>query len=676
MLTQHITITGQQQQQAQMTMRDEPLHCVMTQPVQLDGAEHLCCYQSRRRMTRRVVYGSLLLLLAVICLLPSSPSRLSSSSSCCLSISPPSLLSVSGARLPDCCCELETIESGNDDALYQTLQKLREYTYFRIFKVDLHSDCPFWRDDSKCARRNCAVGGECSSEEVPACWRDEEGEDEKSDPVDFTMSKSFHPWRSSDDDDLWIVQPAGSVSYINMQLNPEGYTGYEGDAPHRIWEAIYNQNCFASPQQIAEAERGRSNNNNNNNMTSLSSSAATSNNDTSSTTSTGVLSFRRRSDFSSLCFEQRVFYRLLSGLHASISCHIANSYPVGDVDPHVDIHAPATSGALIGPNVTVYDNRVGHYPERITNLYFAFVFMLRAVNKASEVLREADYSTGNDAEDAMVRTLVERVLESPLVRSCSNTQSFDESIMFTGTNGNGHGGNGNVPSGPSLRKQLRHAFRNISRIIDCVGCEKCKLHGKLQILGLGTALKILFNDQSHSTATSSIHGPSSSSSASSELKLERNEIMSLVVTLSKFSHAIKVMRQMEEQKREMSQEDWWIPPRTLIAMAMGVLVTLATLIATLVYYVVHRSKDRAKMMKEIEIDRNRNQAAGARGRVRSRSSSRSSSSSSNARTGIQARSTSGKQQDGTPTIISDASLTRRTGGMPHCASGSGSVPPK
>lgn len=34
--------------------------------------------------------------------------------------------------------------------------------------------------------------------------------------------------------------------------------------------------------------------------------------------------------------------------------------------------------------------------------------------------------------------------------------------------------------------------------MDCVGCEKCRLWGKLQVLGLGTALKILFAaDESH-----------------------------------------------------------------------------------------------------------------------------------------------------------------------------------
>jgi ERO1-like protein alpha len=33
-----------------------------------------------------------------------------------------------------------------------------------------------------------------------------------------------------------------------------------------------------------------------------------------------------------------------------------------------------------------------------------------------------------------------------------------------------------------------------SALMDCVGCEKCRLWGKLQVLGLGTALKILFSD--------------------------------------------------------------------------------------------------------------------------------------------------------------------------------------
>jgi hypothetical protein len=43
-----------------------------------------------------------------------------------------------------------------------------------------------------------------------------------------------------------------------------------------------------------------------------------------------------------------------------------------------------------------------------------------------------------------------------------------------------------------LRRQFKQHFRNISKILDCVACEKCKLWGKIQLNGLGTALKILF----------------------------------------------------------------------------------------------------------------------------------------------------------------------------------------
>eukprot|EP00631_Chrysoreinhardia_giraudii_P000384 CAMPEP_0197420232 /NCGR_PEP_ID=MMETSP1170-20131217/5710_1 /TAXON_ID=54406 /ORGANISM="Sarcinochrysis sp, Strain CCMP770" /LENGTH=67 /DNA_ID=CAMNT_0042947383 /DNA_START=1 /DNA_END=201 /DNA_ORIENTATION=+ len=45
-----------------------------------------------------------------------------------------------------------------------------------------------------------------------------------------------------------------------------------------------------------------------------------------------------------------------------------------------------------------------------------------------------------------------------------------------------------------LRAEFLHRFHNISRIMDCVTCERCKVWGKLQILGLGTALKILLMD--------------------------------------------------------------------------------------------------------------------------------------------------------------------------------------
>lgn len=33
------------------------------------------------------------------------------------------------------------------------------------------------------------------------------------------------------------------MTYVNLQLNPERYTGYTGDSARRIWDAIYKENC-------------------------------------------------------------------------------------------------------------------------------------------------------------------------------------------------------------------------------------------------------------------------------------------------------------------------------------------------------------------------------------------------------------------------------------------------
>lgn len=50
---------------------------------------------------------------------------------------------------------------------------------------------------------------------------------------------------------------------------------------------------------------------------------------------------------------------------------------------------------------------------------------------------------------------------------------FDEGRLWKGKDG------------PQLKRQLQSHFHNITSAMDCVGCEKCKLWGKLQLLGEG-----------------------------------------------------------------------------------------------------------------------------------------------------------------------------------------------
>jgi hypothetical protein len=74
----------------------------------------------------------------------------------------------------------------------------------------------------------------------------------------------------------------------------------------------------------------------------------------------------------------------------------------------------------------------------------------------------------------------------------------------------------------SLKSQFKDIFLNISEVMDCISCQKCKLHGKLQLLGLGTALKVLLLPEDLLASS-----------------LNQQEVVALVNTIAKFSHAIR-----------------------------------------------------------------------------------------------------------------------------------------
>jgi ERO1-like protein beta len=82
-----------------------------------------------------------------------------------------------------------------------------------------------------------------------------------------------------------------------------------------------------------------------------------------------------------------------------------------------------------------------------------------------------------------------------------------------------------------LKDEFRNRFRNISRIMDCVGCDKCRLWGKLQTSGYGTALKVLFEFDPE---------------RSDEFHLRRTEVVSLIITLQRLSYSIHAAEQFRE----------------------------------------------------------------------------------------------------------------------------------
>ena len=65
-------------------------------------------------------------------------------------------------------------------------------------------------------------------------------------------------------------------------------------------------------------------------------------------------------------------------------------------------------------------------------------------------------------------------------------------------------------------------FRNISSIIDCVTCSKCRMHAKLEVFGIATMLKIMFSKSNEDLKQS----------------MSRNELVSFINLFAKLSKAV------------------------------------------------------------------------------------------------------------------------------------------
>ncbi|KAE9608235.1 putative thiol oxidase [Lupinus albus] len=366
----------------------------------------------------------------------------------------------------DCCCDYETVDHLNEEVLNPSLQELVKTPFFRYFKAKLWCDCPFWPDDGMCKLRDCSVC-ECPESEFPESFKKpyrlslndlvcQEGKPQAA--VDRTLdSKAFrgwteidNPWTNDDETDN------GEMTYVNLQLNPERYTGYTGPSARRIWDAVYSENCPKYPSQES-------------------------------------------------CQEKKILYKLISGLHSSISIHIASDYLLDE----------ATNSW--GQNLTLLYDRVLQYPDRVSNLYFTFLFVLRAVTKAADYLEQAEYDTGNLNEDLKTQSLMKQLLYNPKLQAACPVP-FDEAKLWKGQ------------SGPELKQNIQQQFRNISALMDCVGCEKCRLWGKLQVLGLGTALKILFSDDGQENL-------------GHILQLQRNEVIALMNLLNRLSESVELVRE-------------------------------------------------------------------------------------------------------------------------------------
>lgn len=364
--------------------------------------------------------------------------------------------------ISDSCCKYESVETMNRE-LSSILSQLVETTFFRYYKIDLWKECPFWKDGGLlCTNQRCSVPS-VEDEKIPQEWSMESLSSVKMSSV-FGESHMLQSCDHTAKEFCIIDDESGGARYVDLPTNPERFTGYQGEPANRVWASIYSENCFGIPNNKDNTE---------------------------------------------VCTEKRVFYKLISGLHASISTHICYDW--------LDVKTGEWA-----PNLDCFIWKIGKFPDRIENLYLNYAIYIRAINKISGYLENYKYCNGNEEEDIKVTKLIKKI--TGITNMYPPT--FDESKMF------------NSPETRNLIADTRFQFRNVSRIMDCVSCEKCRLWGKLQMTGLGTALKILFSFDNNPNSIS----------------LKRTEIVSLINGFSKLSSSLSIIEEFRNKWRIRDEE--------------------------------------------------------------------------------------------------------------------------
>ena len=294
-----------------------------------------------------------------------------------------------------------------------------------------------------------------------------------------------------DDRDYCVPEDESATAkgdYVSLVDNPERFTGYAGSD---VWDAIYKENCFSKEPQLS-ASAGRAD-------FSHPFQAA---NDLRTVIQKNSLSNELELDDE--CLEKRVFHRIVSGMHASVSTHICFDY------------LNQTTGTW-GPNLQCYQDRLATHPERVSNLYFDYAILLRAVTKLRTYLKNYTFCSGDPSENRDTKNKTLKLANT----AAAYPQIFDENTMFQDPDVSG-----------DLKEDFRNRFRNVSRLMDCVGCDKCRLWGKLQTVGYGTALKVLFE---YDELKNGENPP-----------LRRTELVALVNTLDRVSSSLTALNKMRD----------------------------------------------------------------------------------------------------------------------------------
>ena len=217
-----------------------------------------------------------------------------------------------------------------------------------------------------------------------------------------------------------------------------------------------------------------------------------------------------------LCTEDKTFFRIFSGWLSNTNMQIGINY-----------HNRDTNETYL--NVSMLTSKLLMHREKVDNLFFLYSLVVKAVHKAKHIILEYDYHSGNEMEDKRTLDLLRLVYESP----GKEVEFLNEAFTET-TEDFGH-----FMRSKKLT-ELVARFRNISSIIDCVSCSKCRMHAKLEVFGISTMLKIMF-------------------ASVEELKtnIMRNEVVSFINLFAKLSKTISYIKMIDGNINKAKEKYFW-----------------------------------------------------------------------------------------------------------------------
>ncbi|VVT44002.1 uncharacterized protein SAPINGB_P000253 [Magnusiomyces paraingens] len=434
----------------------------------------------------------------------------------------PGFCAVPNGSINDACGATYDAVEHTNHRVRPILQNLVKTDFFRFYYLDLYGDsCPLGNDGGTCGNRACAVDTVDDEKDLPVVWRASylgqlvkdtvasesqigglaDGDEKDKDSIELSCvtnaddslasggrleKQARDAWDKECKDKNYCVPEDDRTGpngvYVSLLDNPERYTGYSGPHAHMMWRSVYKQNCFGYKGEEFSSEFDEN----------LPSSAEA----------------EPLVPEGDECIEQRLFYRLISGMHASVSTHLCYSY------------LNKQTGEW-GPDLNCFLSRVGNFPERLSNIYFNYALVSRAVSKLYNYIDDLQFCPQAQAYDQATRRQI-----LLLTRSASTSpNTFNETSIFS------------TPEAKLLKEEFRQRFHKVSALMDCVGCDRCRLWGKLQAAGYGTALKIVFE----------LSEKEDELSRKLIASLRRSELVSLINTFDRLSKSIEAVEYFREQ---------------------------------------------------------------------------------------------------------------------------------